>query len=206
MSYFGNSTNIFPNTNKTAIIPNNQLLNNQINYIYPNITSQSVIMNKGNLINEFNINNSLNKPYSTIPANNLRHSFNGNMNINIKKSLLSSGQLKLSRRDKKYNRVIKNGKKLKNIDLNRDYEEEPENEDDKSSVNSTLFKNKLATKVKDNSLNKNASEQLSLNNNQLNSNIAGNNISNIQQNNIIKSLKNNNNLDEISKASSHNKK
>ena len=205
MSYFGNSTNLFPNTNKTAIIPNNQLLNNQINYIYPNITSQSVIMNKGNLINEFNINNSLNKPYSTIPANNLRHSFNGNMNINIKKSLLSSGQLKLSRRDKKYNRVIKNGKKLKNIDLNRDYEDEPENEDDKSSVNSTLFKNKLATKVKDNSLNKNASEQLNLNNNQTNSNIAGNNISNIQQNNIIKSLKNNNNLDEISKASSHNK-
>ena len=205
MSYFGNSTNLFPNTNKTAIIPNNQLLNNQINYIYPNITSQSVIMNKGNLINEFNINNSLNKPYSTIPANNLRHSFNGNMNINIKKSLLSSGQLKLSRRDKKYNRVIKNGKKLKNIDLNRDYEDEPENEDDKSSVNSTLFKNKLATKVKDNSLNKNASEQLNLNNNQLNSNIALNNISNIQQNNIIKSLKNNNNLDEISKASSHNK-
>ena len=205
MSYFGNSTYLFPNTNKTEIIQNKQLLSNQINYIYPNITSQSVIMNKGKLINEFNINNSLNKPNNTITANNLRHSFNGNMNLNIKKNLLSSGKLKVSRRDKKYNRVIKNGKKLKNIDLNRDYEDEPENEDDKSSINDTIFKNKLASKVNDNSLNKNTSEELLLNNKQTNSNIAGNNVSNIQQNSIINnSLKNSGGLEEISKVSSNN--
>lgn len=206
MSYFGNSTNLFPNTNKTQIIPNKQLLSNPINYIDPNITSQSMILKKGNLLNEFNANNNINKSFNTIFDRNRKNSFDENMNKNIKKSLLSSGKLKISRRDKKYNRVIKNGRKLKNIDLNRDYDEEPENEDDKSSINSTtnIFKNKLASEVQDNSLNKNTSEQLLLNNNQTNLNNSGNNISNSQQNSIIKSLKNNNNLDEKSKASSHN--
>ena len=199
MSYFGNTTHLFPNNSKTEIIQNNQLMNNQINYVYPNITSQSVIMNKGNLIKEFYADNNINNFYNT---NNLRNSFNGNMNRN--KSLLSSGKLKISRRNQKYNRVIKNGKKLKNIDLNRDYDEEPENEDDKSSINSSLFKNKLASKVQNDSLNKNASEQLILNNQQTNTNIAGNNISNIQQNSIINSLNNNNNLDDISKVPSNN--
>ena len=199
MSYFGNTTHLFPNNSKTEIIQNNQLMNNQINYVYPNITSQSVIMNKGNLIKEFYADNNINNFYNT---NNLRNSFNGNMNRN--KSLISSGKLKISRRNQKYNRVIKNGKKLKNIDLNRDYDEEPENEDDKSSINSSLFKNKLASKVQNDSLNKNASEQLILNNQQTNTNIAGNNISNIQQNSIINSLNNNNNLDDISKVPSNN--
>ena len=199
MSYFGNTTHLFPNNSKTEIIQNNQLMNNQINYVYPNITSQSVIMNKGNLIKEFYADNNINNFNNT---NNLRNSFNGNMNRN--KSLLSSGKLKISRRNQKYNRVIKNGKKLKNIDLNRDYDEEPENEDDKSSINSSLFKNKLASKVQNDSLNKNASEQLILNNQQTNTNIAGNNISNIQQNSIINSLNNNNNLDDISKVPSNN--
>ena len=199
MSYFGNTTHLFPNNSKTEIIQNNQLMNNQINYVYPNITSQSVIMNKGNLIKEFYADNNINNFYNT---NNLRNSFNGNMIRN--KSLISSGKLKISRRNQKYNRVIKNGKKLKNIDLNRDYDEEPENEDDKSSINSSLFKNKLASKVQNDSLNKNASEQLILNNQQTNTNIAGNNISNIQQNSIINSLNNNNNLDDISKVPSNN--
>ena len=199
MSYFGNTTHLFPNNSKTEIIQNNQLMNNQINYVYPNITSQSVIMNKGNLIKEFYADNNINNFYNN---NNLRNSFNGNMIRN--KSLISSGKLKISRRNQKYNRVIKNGKKLKNIDLNRDYDEEPENEDDKSSINSSLFKNKLASKVQNDSLNKNASEQLILNNQQTNTNIAGNNISNIQQNSIINSLNNNNNLDDISKVPSNN--
>ena len=199
MSYFGNTTYLFPNNSKTEIIQNNQLMNNQINYVYPNITSQSVIMNKGNLIKEFYADNNINNFNNT---NNLRNSFNGNMIRN--KSLISSGKLKISRRNQKYNRVIKNGKKLKNIDLNRDYDEEPENEDDKSSINSSLFKNKLASKVQNDSLNKNASEQLILNNQQTNTNIAGNNISNIQQNSIINSLTNNNNLDGISKVPSNN--
>ena len=199
MSYFGNTTHLFPNNSKTEIIQNNQLMSNQINYVYPNITSQSVIMNKGNLIKEFYADNNINNFYNT---NNLRNSFNGNMIRS--KSLISSGKLKISRRNQKYNRVIKNGKKLKNIDLNRDYDEEPENEDDKSSINSSLFKNKLASKVQNDSLNKNASEQLILNNQQTNTNIAGNNISNIQQNSIINSLNNNNNLDDISKVPSNN--
>ena len=199
MSYFGNTTHLFPNNSKTEIIQNNQLMNNQINYVYPNITSQSVIMNKGNLIKEFYADNNINNFYNN---NNLRNSFNGNMIRN--KSLISSGKLKISRRNQKYNRVIKNGKKLKNIDLNRDYDEEPENEDDKSSINSSLFKNKLASKVQNDSLNKNASEQLILNNQQTKTNIAGNNISNIQQNSIINSLNNNNNLDDISKVPSNN--
>ena len=62
----------------------------------------------------------------------------------------------------------------------------------------------MASKVQNDSLNKNASEQLILNNQQTNTNIAGNNISNIQQNSIINSLNNNNNLDDISKVPSNN--
>ena len=195
MSYFGNSTQFFPNYNKTQIIQNKQLLNNPINYIYPNITSQSVILNKGNLINEFNAYNNINKSHNTFFAHNRPSSFDANMNgskLNLStKNLISSGKLKISKRDKKYNRVIKNGRKLKNIDLNRDYDEEPEN-DDVSSINSTtnIFKNKLATKVQNDYLNKNASEQSLLNNNINNINNSANlenNVSSIQQKSIIKS-------------------
>ena len=211
MSYFGNSTQFFPNNNKTQIIQNKQLLNNPINYIYPNITSQSVILNKGNLINEFNAYNNINKSHNTFFAHNRPSSFDANMNgskLNLsKKNLISSGKLKISKRDKKYNRVIKNGRKLKNIDINRDYDEEPEN-DDVSSINSTtnIFKNKLATKAQNDYLNKNASEQSLLNNNINNINNSANlenNVSSIQQKSIIKSIRSENNLDEKSKASSH---
>ena len=200
MSYYGNSTQYSIN-NKTSIVPqNNQLIYYPINYIYPNITSQSMILNQNNPLNLLSSNNNINKSINSISASDRKNGSNLNKS---KISLSSSGILKKSKRDKKYNRVLKNGKKLKNIDLNRDYEEEPENEDDLSSINSStnLFKNKLS--LQNNSLNNNEPEKSILNSKLKNSNSNGNNaINNQQHNSIIKSLKNNN-LDEKSHASSH---
>ena len=200
MSYYGNSTQYSIN-NHTSIVPqNNQLIYYPINYIYPNITSQSMILNQNNPLNLLSSNNNINKSINSISASDRKNGSNLNKS---KISLSSSGILKKSKRDKKYNRVLKNGKKLKNIDLNRDYEEEPENEDDLSSINSStnLFKNKLS--LQNNSLNNNEPEKSILNSKLKNSNSNGNNaINNQQQNSIIKSLKNNN-LDEKSHASSH---
>ena len=200
MSYYGNSTQYSINNNTSIVPQNNQLIYYPINYIYPNITSQSMILNQNNPLNLLSSNNNINKSINSISASDRKNGSNLN---NSKISLSSSGILKKSKRDKKYNRVLKNGKKLKNIDLNRDYEEEPENEDDLSSINSStnLFKNKLS--LQNNSLNNNEPEKSILNSKLKNSNSNGNNaINNQQQNSIIKSLKNNN-LDEKSHASSH---
>ena len=200
MSYYGNSTQYSLNNNTSIVPQNNQLIYYPINYIYPNITSQSMILNQNNPLNLLSTNNNINKSINSISASDRKNGSNLNKS---KISLSSSGILKKSKRDKKYNRVLKNGKKLKNIDLNRDYEEEPENEDDLSSINSStnLFKNKLS--LQNNSLNNNEPEKSILNSKLKNSNSNGNNaINNQQQNSIIKSLKNNN-LDEKSHASSH---
>ena len=200
MSYYGNSTQYSLNNNTSIVPQNNQLIYYPINYIYPNITSQSMILNQNNPLNLLSSNNNINKSINSISASDRKNGSNLNKS---KISLSSSGILKKSKRDKKYNRVLKNGKKLKNIDLNRDYEEEPENEDDLSSINSStnLFKNKLS--LQNNSLNNNEPEKSILNSQLKNSNSNGNNaINNQQQNSIIKSLKNNN-LDEKSHASSH---
>ena len=200
MSYYGNSTQYSLNNNTSIVPKNNQLIYYPINYIYPNITSQSMILNQNNPLNLLSSNNNINKSINSISASDRKNGSNLNKS---KISLSSSGILKKSKRDKKYNRVLKNGKKLKNIDLNRDYEEEPENEDDLSSINSStnLFKNKLS--LQNNSLNNNEPEKSILNSKLKNSNSNGNNaINNQQQNSIIKSLKNNN-LDEKSHASSH---
>ena len=200
MSYYGNSTQYSINNNTSIVPQNNQLIYYPINYIYPNITSQSMILNQNNPLNLLSSNNNINKSINSISASDRKNGSNLNKS---KISLSSSGILKKSKRDKKYNRVLKNGKKLKNIDLNRDYEEEPENEDDLSSINSStnLFKNKLS--LQNNSLNNNEPEKSILNSKLKNSNSNGNNaINNQQHNSIIKSLKNNN-LDEKSHASSH---
>ena len=200
MSYYGNSTQYSLNNNTSIVPQNNQLIYYPINYIYPNITSQSMILNQNNPLNLLSSNNNINKSINSISASDRKNGSNLNKS---KISLSSSGILKKSKRDKKYNRVLKNGKKLKNIDLNRDYEEEPENEDDLSSINSStnLFKNKLS--LQNNSLNNNEPEKSILNSQLKNSNSNGNNaINNQQHNSIIKSLKNNN-LDEKSHASSH---
>ena len=200
MSYYRNSTQYSLNNNTSIVPQNNQLIYYPINYIYPNITSQSMILNQNNPLNLLSSNNNINKSINSISASDRKNGSNLNKS---KISLSSSGILKKSKRDKKYNRVLKNGKKLKNIDLNRDYEEEPENEDDLSSINSStnLFKNKLS--LQNNSLNNNEPEKSILNSKLKNSNSNGNNaINNQQQNSIIKSLKNNN-LDEKSHASSH---
>ena len=42
MSYYGNSPQYSLNNNTSIVPRNNQLINNQINYIYQNMTSQSV--------------------------------------------------------------------------------------------------------------------------------------------------------------------
>ena len=70
----------------------------------------------------------------------------------VKRNLSSSGVLKPSKRDKKYDKVIKNGKKIKNIDINRDYDEKPDDDvSSNASATNNMFKNKLIEQNKQNS-------------------------------------------------------
>ena len=57
-----------------------------------------------------------------------------------KSELESSGTLYISTRSKKHNKVIKNGKKIRNIDINDDCEDTMKDEDSVSSYN---IKNRL---------------------------------------------------------------
>ena len=114
----------------------------------------------------------------------------------MKRNLSSSGVLKPSKRDKKYNKVLKNGKLLKNIDVNRDYEENPLNEDELSSSTNTnnMLKNRLSSiSTNSNKLNNSTTKISTITNNSINQ-------SNIQPNNNIKTIKNN--LDETPNNSS----
>ncbi len=115
-----------------------------------------------------------------------------------KRNLSSSGVLKLSRRNHRFDRVLKNGKKLKNIDINRDYDEEPEDDTStKMSSSSKIIKNKLKT-----SLNKNESDKSNIKSNQginsINNNANNTNNNNkgsfINANNKVLNLKSNNSL------------
>ena len=69
--------------------------------------------------------------------------------INIgKKNLQSSGKLLISSRSSKYNKVLKNGKKIKNIDINSDYEGMPKEDDDSVSINLNIKNRSTSNGVK----------------------------------------------------------
>ena len=207
MSFVCDSINPFRKNRKSNTSKDNQLINNSTNNIIPyrnNNLSQSMRISGNNQLSQLNsINNQNYNNNNNHHSQARKSSFDGKIHENkiipLKRNLSSSGVLKESKRDKKYNKVLKNGKILKNIDVNRDYDENPIDEDELSSnsANNNILKNRLSS-ISTNNSNK-------LNNNTIN-NSYNNNLSNkdkIQFNNNIKPLKNN--LDEISKNSSPNK-
>ena len=78
----------------------------------------------------------LNNPNNNNKTQNDIKKTNNTKIINIgKKNLQSSGKLLVSSRSSKYNKVVKNGKKIKNIDINSDYDGMPKEDDDSVSIN-----------------------------------------------------------------------
>ena len=204
MSFICDSINPFRSKPKPNNPQENQLINNPNNNIIPyrnNNLSQSMRVSGNNQLDQINSGNNLYNSTNNISNSQLRRSsFDGKINENkvipLKRNLSSSGVLKPSKRDKKYNKVLKNGKLLKNIDVNRDYEENPLNEDELSSSTNTnnMLKNRLSSiSTNSNKLNNSTTKISTITNNSINQ-------SNIQPNNNIKTIKNN--LDETPNNSS----
>ena len=117
-------------------------LKNTYNTQGQNIYSNTKIINNSNSsIKQINLNNSYN--------------YKGNNSIGkiqslktiAKKSTSSSGTLYKSSRSKKYNRVFKNGLKIRNIDINNDYEDIKNEDTESQSTNAiTKKRNSLSTK------------------------------------------------------------
>ena len=129
--------------------PNNTINHEENNMLYKNLlknkNNPSVPLNSTTYINN-NVNNSNRNASFDTNKNNNRNckTIYVNKDSNLKRNLSSSGILKPSKRNKKFDKVLKNGKKLKNIDINRDYDESPDDDisSNMSSASNTL-KNKL---------------------------------------------------------------
>ena len=175
MSFLQNSIQYGPQNNQIKTQQNNLLLYNGYNNINQgknDVLFPNMINNTGTSIKPIYLTTDYNN--STI-TNNRKGSVDKNLYTNkkyqtiaidqtlrAKRNLSSSGVLKPSRRNQRFDRVLKKGKKLKNIDINRDYDEEPEDDiSSKMSSSSKIFKNKLKT-----SLNKNESDKSNIKSNQ----------------------------------------
>ena len=159
-----------PLDNKENNAQNNLLLYNSHNNKFQGQNDklyQSLFNDKNNSNRPIYLINNINNYSSSTIVNNREgsldknfHSNKKNQTMNINDTLranrnLSSGVLKPSRRNPRFDRVLKKGKKIKNIDINRDYDEEPEDDvSSKMSSNSNMFKNKLASSLNKNGLDK----------------------------------------------------
>ena len=161
MSFLQNSIQYGPQNNQIKTQQNNLLLyngNNNINQGKNDVLFPNMINNTGTSIKPIYLTTDYNN--STI-TNNRKGSVDKNLYTNkkyqtiaidqtlkAKRNSSSSGVLKPSRRNQRFDRVLKKGKKLKNIDINRDYDEEPEDDvSSKMSSNSNIFKNKLRSSL-----------------------------------------------------------
>ena len=111
-----------------------------------------------------NFNNSKFSAYETYTANNGIHSnktnkFNG-LNI-LRKRTESSGKLLQSKRSSKHNKVVKDGNKIQNIDMNDDCQDTMK--DDDSIINSSWNDPKNNLKAINNSLISNNKQSISTN-------------------------------------------
>lgn len=156
MNLLSNSARYEPYKNQLNNSQNNQLLYNSYNNIQTptnNILNQNVMVNPNNLYNSVNITSKSN--------NSLILSQNNNINLqrSFNRKLSSSGILKASTRNKKFDKVLKNGKKLKNIDINRDYEDKPDDDLSTNVGKANNFANKLISLNKKNSNNNSNSKE-----------------------------------------------
>ena len=122
--------------NDTILLQNinpNQIMQPNFNPLIKEETIKSIKLNN---LNNNKIQNDIKK------SNNTKI-------INIgKKNLQSSGKLLVSSRSSKYNKVLKNGKKIKNIDINSDYEGMPKEDDDSVSINLNIKNRSTSNGVK----------------------------------------------------------
>ena len=157
-------------------VNNNSILQNSMNN---NIYSQGQIYNSyGSLVNGYyTLNNQLNNQisnnggYTIGQINNITNNIgqlgtnNKSKVIQIKKKdLSSSGILLRSSRSSKYNKVLKNGKKIRNIDINNDCQDNKNDDDTESLSTNSIAKKKNITYAKDmnnlNLINKKSSTQI----------------------------------------------
>ena len=183
MYNFSNPARYEPNINQINTPKNNQLLYNAYNNIYPenNNLNNNLMTNRNSLPSSLKLTTN-NSNFSTLShvnnrKNSLDEKFDSNKKNNliyigkadkVKRNLSSSGILKASRRDKKYDKVIKKGKKLKNIDLNRDYDDNPDDDASSNIFLANNFKNKLTSKQKEDNSKTNNIKSLNENNNKAN--------------------------------------
>ena len=111
-----------------------------------------------------NFNNSRNSAYETYTANMGNHSNKTNkftgLNI-VRKRTESSGKLLQSKRSSKHNKVVKDGNKIQNIDMNDDCQDTMK--DDDSIINSSWNDPKNNLKAINNSLISNNKQSISTN-------------------------------------------
>ena len=142
-SNLGKSMNKALSSQEQNINPNRTMANdvNSLKKIKNNYITSNLNQNNINNINS-NIQNS---------KANVRLSNTPNKIIEIKKGkLTSSGSLLKSSRSSKFNRVFKNGKKIKNIDINDDCEDTQNDEDTESISTNSLAKRKNELMEKNN--------------------------------------------------------
>ena len=137
-------------TNNQVIL--NNLLGKTVNdtILLQNINPNQIMQPNFNpLIKEDTIKNiKLNNLNNNKIQNDIKKTNNTKI-INIgKKNLQSSGKLLISSRSSKYNKVLKNGKKIKNIDINSDYEGMPKEDDDSVSINLNIKNRSTSNGVK----------------------------------------------------------
>ena len=144
-----NSSNLLTGEIKLSNNHENPTSSNTFSYLNQNINSS---LGKS-------INNSILKPeeknMNQIEKNIMKNNKNNNNNTLIKRGkILSSGSLLESSRSSRFNKVIKNGIKIKNIDINDDCEDN-ENDEDAESVISFNYSGKKINnqnKLKENNL------------------------------------------------------
>lgn len=164
MSTLGNSVNLTQNKFKLNPIIDKPLINNSTNiYMEQNIKQNSTISinpSKSAVLSkdDYNIFNNKKNSFQAIYDNKTfiqNKMVNNNKNLSvIKTNIKSSGILKPSRRNPKHDKVIKNGAKIKNIDINRDYDDDPSDDDTSSnmSIINYTMKNNLVKLNKNNNL------------------------------------------------------
>ena len=137
-------------TSSNQVILNN-LLGKTVNdtILLQNINPNQIMQPNFNpLIKEETKSIKLNNLNNNKIQNDIKKSNNTKI-INIgKKNLQSSGKLLVSSRSSKYNKVLKNGKKIKNIDINSDYEGMPKEDDDSVSINLNIKNRSTSNGVK----------------------------------------------------------
>ena len=126
---------------------NGTLINNYYSLGNPSELHNTISNNNGGNQNGQKINFKTNTRQASVKTKSKVNNFNKN-------DLLSSGTLIRSSRSSKYNRVLKNGKKIRNIDINNEFQD-MKNDDTESLSTNSIIKRKNLTSVRNSGNSKN---------------------------------------------------